>query len=203
MEIALTDAAVFAKEFFSEANTRPPPHGEARLATSWFEERMHALANKHDLYCQNKNKASKPPGEWMNVDHVFVLRNHYDHFPVIAVEHENRDLSEPSKKGRLPGGTQTGAYIEWAAWKMLTMQARLHVLVAYPWAVDKDPALHVLSAMVTGYREHFRAMPNALFLLGWWQHPPQEWSKAEALYTAYAPTLNDDECVTLSELPPS
>jgi hypothetical protein len=181
----LTDAKTFTESFFRLANASPPPHGEARLGTEWFEKLMLDLARNDGLYCQNRQ--SPVPGEWMKIDHVFVSKNDYQHFPLIAVEHENGDISRASKAGNLPAGNTPGAYIEWATWKMLAMQAALHVLVAYPWKADKTPALLSLSRIVEGYFKTFGTIPNALFLLGWWDRSCNGVWSAEGLYEAYVP----------------
>jgi len=187
----------FRSQFFSLANLDPPPHRNTP-ATEWFEEKMRLLANKHDLYCQNKRGHS----EWMCVDHVIVRQTKtYADFPIIAVEHENGDLSPASKSGELPPGDDPRAKIEWAAWKVLTMKAKLHVLVAYPWKKDKDNALKVLARMVDGYVATFGVVPNALFLLGWWRSPHPGWTTAEQLYEAYTPHQNQIGASTTDLLP--
>ncbi len=159
---------------------------------------MLRLAADHGLYCQNKQ--SRRPGEWMNVDHVFIQSDTYVDFPLVAIEHENRDLSGVSKAGIAPVGDTQGAFIEWAAWKALSMRARLHVTVAYPWRKDKASTLGVLTRMVEGHRRTFDALPNALFLLGWWDSSPLAAWSAEGLYQPYVPVRLDDGAVTLSPI---
>jgi hypothetical protein len=193
-----TIPTVFTQEFFAVANATPPHGPGPKDDTRSFGERMHDLARRGGLHCQNKE--SKPSGEWMKVDHVFARRNAYDAFPVIAVEHDNGSVSAATKRGEMPLGTTKGTYIEWAFWKALTMRARLGVLVAYPWQGDQDAVLAVLGAMIAGFREEYDHLPPALLLLGWWELPRNAtWTSAERLYNAYVPS-DDNGIVTLVPL---
>lgn len=194
----LSEATTFTDAFFRRANAAPPPADGARPATAWFEGLMLALAKEHGLHCQNLK--SDRPGEWMKVDHVFVEQNTYAHFPIVVVEHENGDLGAASKRGVVPHGDERGTFIEWAAWKALTMQAKLHVLVAYPRKGDKVNALGVLSRMVEAYAMTYGIEPNVLFLLGWWDLGPVRLWRAENLYVPYAPTKSADGKLRLDEL---
>jgi hypothetical protein len=178
----LHDPKTFAFEFFRVANDAPPSGPGSKDYTSWFEERMLQLARETNLYCQNRQ--SPTPSEWMKVDHVFVRENRYDSFPVIAVEHDNGDVSDDTKQGEIPDGAAKGAYVEWAFWKVLAMRANLGVIVAYPWKRDLDHVLSVLGRMATGFRREYDRLPPVLLLLGWWESK-SAWRSD--LYTPYVP----------------
>ena len=134
----------FARDFFEMADAVPLPFDPQEKGTRWFEGRMQAVAKKHGLHCQNLTNG----GEWMTVDHVFVEGNNYVNFPLVAVEHENGDISKSAKRGELPVAGKDAANIEWACWKALAMRSHLSVLVAYPWAKDKEKTLKVLASIV-------------------------------------------------------
>lgn len=126
----------------------------------------------------------------MKIDHVFVEDNRYDCFPLIAVEHENGNVSPNVRLGALPPGTDRKAHIEWAMWKVLAMQAHLRVLVCYPWHNDKNDVLARLAEMTAAHKRSYQKMPNVLLLLGWWFRPAPRDSnvwRAEDLYKAYIP----------------
>jgi hypothetical protein len=182
----LAHPRIFVRDFFDAANRTPPRGPTPTDDTPWFGERMHDLARKAGLHCQNKE--SNPSGEWMKVDHVFVRRNAYDAFPLVAVEHDNGAVSRATARGEMPDGATKGAYIEWAFWKVLTMRAKLGVLVAYPWEKDREVLIEVLARMVAGFRAEYGSLPPALLLLGWWQLPRNAtWRSAEFLYSPYVP----------------
>jgi len=177
---------IFVREFFAAANEAPPRGSHLTDDTRWFGERMHDLAGKAGLQCQNKQ--SPRSGEWMNIDHVLVRSDTFAAFPVVAVEHENRDASEATKRGQMPTGTTKSPHIEWALWKVLAMRAKLSVLVAYPWEKDRDSVLKILAEIVAGFRNEYGMPPPALLLLGWWQLPRNAtWMSAEFLYRPYVP----------------
>ena len=102
------------------------------------------------------------------------------------------DCSDETKRGEVPDDNNAkGAYIEWAAWKVLAMRADLHVLVAYPFKDYDRQVIKVLEAMLRGWDSQYGTLPNALFLLWWWSDPiPINW-RAES-YTAYVPTRKND-----------
>ena len=136
----------FARNFFDAATKEPLPSDPKENGTKWFEGRMQALAEKHGVYCQNYS--SSHPGEWMKVDHVFVAKDSYVDFPLVAVEHENGHISSTAQRGWVPPGDERGAYIEWACWKAIAMRSRLSVLVAYPYEKDRDAVLDLLAKIV-------------------------------------------------------
>lgn len=188
----LIAARGFATAFFELADKDPLPSNPKERGTKWFERRMQALGTKFGVHCQNYSSAR--PGEWMKVDHVFVAQDSYVNFPLVAVEHENGDISSRAKGGRIPPGDARGAYIEWACWKAIAMRSRLAVLVAYPYEKDKNAVLDLLAKIVDGARLTYGGLPSVLFLLGWWPRKPG--AGARQLFYPYTATYDGTKVLT-------
>lgn len=188
----IADPKVFTQALLTLAGDSPPPLvPNDKPATKWFEMLMQKLASTHGLYC--KNRSADLPGEWMALDHVLVSNNAYDSFPLIVVEHENRNISSATERGQLPAGNDNMAFVEWATWKALAVNAKLRVVVAYPWKKDKTAVLGVLTKMLQAYYDFYQRDPSALFLLGWWEQTDNvrtTWA-VEDLSCAYVSCVSD------------
>jgi hypothetical protein len=136
----------------------------ATCRTEWFERIAQRLASDAGLYCQNK--AAKPTGEWLNIDHIMVVSNVYESFPEIAIEHENMSLSRKPKLGKLPVGDATNVPMEWALWKLLAVHSKLAVLVAYPMKAHRPEVLSTIAQLVHA-RAAYPCPPELLILLAW------------------------------------
>jgi len=130
--------------------------------TNWFERSMRRLVEQaaRGIHCQNRFGGAE---EWMKVDHVFVLKNAYDSFPIIAVEHENGSLGSPDNELADPEGK---AAIEWALWKVLSMRSHLAVLVAYPGSKKENRTIEVAEQMLAAWQQEYSPKTKVLILLG-------------------------------------
>jgi hypothetical protein len=155
----------FYREFISLIARWPKKKGkwvsESHYWIKWFELQMNKIAKKNKLVCHNKRSS----GEIMRVNHTFMLKEGYQHFPLISVEHECETLG--SRRGELPGWNSDTADVEWALWKSLTMRSRLSVMVCYPFEFEKKAALAVCEKMLAGYRKYYGSAPNCLLMFGW------------------------------------
>ena len=177
-------------EEFLKTVKETPPYLDDKAYTSWFEKRMLEVAENNNVYCQNLSTENRRE-EWMNVDHVFVEKNEYNCFPLVAVEHENGGLG--GKRGELPGPHVKKASIEWAAWKCLTMRCHLSVLIAYPEDEEKN-ALSELCQMLEGWQTSYPGqIPNILIILGF----PKSCGAVE--YTGYTWKQGSGESLQYSD----
>lgn len=151
-------------EEFQKTVKETPPYLDDKVYTSWFEKQMLEVAENNKVYCQNRSTENRRE-EWMNVDCVFVEKNEYNRFPLVAVEHENGGLG--GKDGQLPGPHVKNASIEWAAWKCLAMRCHLSVLVAYPENKKENALIEELCQMLEGWQVTYPGqIPKFLVIFG-------------------------------------
>jgi hypothetical protein len=169
----------------------PPFNAPNAEWTNWFGAMLQRMAKNNSYHCESR-MCTKKPGEWLNIDHVFVNEYTWGSFPDVAVEHENGDFVSASANSSVYH--DEGSAITWAFWKAMSVQSHLPVIAAYPWKNQKDQLFKQFSAMAQSWAKFYERDFRCLFLLGWWNQADDTACDPISLYEIYllqaSPKLN-------------